>query len=191
MEEPDRPALGARWLVRAAAVVLAAAVLFACYWRQSLTQPISSDGAANALQAWDMLHGHLLLHGWLLSDVSFYTTELPQYMLIAVVHGLGAGVVNLAAAMTYTLLVLLTALLAKGDAGGREGLTRCLLAAGIVLAPQLSATSTLLQGSDHAGTAVALLVVWLLIDRAARTGWCRWRCASRWPGSWQPIPSCC
>jgi len=166
VEEPDRPALGARWLVRAAAVVLAAAVLFACYWRQSLTQPISSDGAANALQAWDMLHGNLLLHGWLLSDVSFYTTELPQYMVIEAVRGLGPEVVNLAAAMTYTLLVLLAGLLAKGDASGREGLARFLLAAGIVLAPQLSATSTLLQAPDHTGTAVALLVVWLVIDRA-------------------------
>jgi len=164
--EPDRPAPGARWLGRAAVVVLAAVVLFVCYWRQSLTQPISSDGAANALQAWDMLHGNLLLHGWLLSDVSFYTTELPQYMLIEAVRGLGPEVVNLAAAMTYTLLVLLTGLLAKGDAGGREGLARFLLAAGIVLAPQLSATSTLLQAPDHTGTAVALLVVWLVIDRA-------------------------
>ncbi len=147
-------------------LVLAAAVLFVCYWRQSLTQPISSDGAANALQAWDMLHGNLLLHGWLLSDVSFYTTELPQYMLIEAVRGLGPEVVNLAAAMTYTLLALLAGLLAKGDAGGREGLARFLLAAGIVLAPQLSATSTLLQAPDHTGTAVALLVVWLVIDRA-------------------------
>jgi hypothetical protein len=164
--EPDRPAPGARWLGRAAVVVLAAVVLFVCYWRQSLTQPISSDGAANALQAWDMLHGNLLLHGWLLSDVSFYTTELPQYMLIEAVRGLGPEVVNLAAAMTYTLLVLLAGLLAKGDAGGREGLARFLLAAGIVLAPQLSATSTLLQAPDHTGTAVALLVVWLVIDRA-------------------------
>ena len=163
---PDRPSSGARRSGRTAAVVLAAAVLFACYWRQSLTQPISSDGAANALQAWNMLHGNLLLHGWLLSDVSFYTTELPQYMLIEAIRGLGPGVVNLAAAMTYTLLVLLAGLLAKGDAGGREGRARFLLAAGIVLAPQLSATSTLLQAPDHTGTAVALLVVWLVIDRA-------------------------
>jgi hypothetical protein len=166
VEEPDRSALSARWLGRAAVVVLAAAVLFVCYWRQSLTQPISSDGAANALQAWDMLHGNLLLHGWLLSDVSFYTTELPQYMVIEAIRGLGPEVVNLAAAMTYTLLVLLAGLLAKGDASGREGLARFLLAGGIVLAPQLSATSTLLQAPDHTGTAVALLVVWLVIDRA-------------------------
>ena len=75
---PDRPFPGARLPGRAAVIVLAAAVLFVCYWRQSLTQPISSDGAANALQAWDMLHGNLLLHGWLLSDVSFHTTELPR-----------------------------------------------------------------------------------------------------------------
>jgi hypothetical protein len=68
--------------------------------------------------------------------------------------------------LTYTLLVLLAGLLAKGDAGGREGQARFLLAAGIVLAPQLSATSTLLQAPDHTGTAVALLVVWLVIDRA-------------------------
>jgi hypothetical protein len=176
LDRPGRPVPGARWLGRrvpgarrsgrAAVVVLAAAVLFVCYWRQSLTQPVSSDGAANALQAWDMLHGNLLLHGWLLSDVSFYTTELPQYMLIEAIRGLGPGVVNLAAAMTYTLLVLLAGLLAKGDAPGREGRARFLLAAGIVLAPQLSATSTLLQAPDHTGTAVALLVVWLVIDRA-------------------------
>ena len=29
-----------------------------------------------------MLHGNLLLHGWTLSDTSFNTTELPQYMLL-------------------------------------------------------------------------------------------------------------
>jgi hypothetical protein len=178
-DRPGRPVPGAswigraggvRWSGRAAVVVLAAAVLFVCYWRQSLTQPVSSDGAANALQAWDMLHGNLLLHGWLLSDVSFYTTELPQYMLIEAIRGLSPGVIHLAAAMTYTLLVLLAGLLAKGDAEGREGLARFGLAAGIVLAPQLSSTSTLLQAPDHTGTAVALLVVWLVIDRV-RSHW--------------------
>src|SRR5215470_12355491 len=111
-----RPGLGmagTRWVgmhwagsgFRAGVVVLAAAVLFVCYWRQSLTQPVSSDGAANALQAWDMLHGDLLLHGWLLSDVSFYTTELPQYMLIELARGLSPDVVHVAAAMTYTFVV--------------------------------------------------------------------------------------
>ena len=38
-----------------------------------------------------MLHGNLLLHNWWVSDVSFYTTELPQYMLIDALPGSALG----------------------------------------------------------------------------------------------------
>ncbi len=149
--------------------MLAAAVLFFCYWRQSSAAALPSDGSGNVLQAWDMLHGNLLLHNWWVSDVSFYTTELPQYMLIEALTGLGPWVVHAAAAMTYTLLVLLAAVLARGHAPPREGNARALLAAGLMLAPQLSATSILLLSPDHTGTAVPLLAIWLLIDRDPET----------------------
>ena len=152
--------------------VLGAVVLFAAYLRVSRTQPVNSDGASNALQAWDMLHGNLLLHGWWLSDVSFYTTELPQYMLVEAVRGLGADVVHVAAAMTYTLLVLLSALLARGPATGREAALRMALAAGIVLAPQLGTGAfVLLLSPDHLGTSVLVLATWLVLDRAGRRWW--------------------
>jgi hypothetical protein len=157
--------------------VLAVAVLFFCYLRQSSSVPVSSDGSGNILQAWDMLHGNLLLRHWYTSDVSFYTTELPQYALIEALLAhwlaLGAWVVHVGAAMTYTLLVLLAALLAKGRAQGTAGLARALLAAGIMLAPQLSATSIVLLSPDHTGTAVPVLVAWLLMDRypQARPRW--------------------
>ena len=156
---------------RAGLVVLAAAVLFFCYWRQSSAVALSSDGSGNVLQAWDMLHGNLLLHNWWVSDVSFYTTELPQYLLIEALTGLGPWVVHAAAAMTYTLLVLLAAVVAWGHAAPREGRARALLTAGLMLAPQLSATSILLLSPDHTGTAVPLLAIWLLIDRET---WPRW-----------------
>jgi hypothetical protein len=149
-----------------ALVALAASILFFCYWRQSQAAPLSSDGSSNVLQAWDMLHGNLLLRNWWVSDVSFYTTELPQYMLIEALIGLGPWVVYAAAAMTYTLLVLLAALLAKGRSQGAAGWARALLATGLMLAPQLGATSILLLSPDHTGTAVPVLVIWLLIDRA-------------------------
>jgi hypothetical protein len=152
--------------VRVGLVALAAAVLFFCYWRQSQAVPLSSDGSSNALQAWAMLHGNLLLHNWWVSDVSFYTTELPQYMLIEALAGLGPWVVHAAAAMTYTLLVLLAALLAKDRVQGGAGWARALLAGGLMLSPQLGAASILLLSPDHTGTAVPLLVIWLLIDRA-------------------------
>ncbi|HYZ54299.1 MAG TPA: hypothetical protein VE733_12490 [Streptosporangiaceae bacterium] len=72
---------GAGW-AWAAAFAAAAVVLFVCYLRLSRTQPVVSDGASNALQAWDMLHGNWLLRGWTVSDVSFYTTELPEYVAV-------------------------------------------------------------------------------------------------------------
>jgi hypothetical protein len=166
----------ARTAWRPAAVVLAAVGLFILYWRQSESVAVSSDGAGNVLQAWAMLHGNVLLHDWRVSDVSFYTTELPQYALIEAILGLGAWVVHLGAAMTYTLLVLLAGWLAKGRARGRVGWTRALVAAGIMAAPQLSATQIVLLSPDHTGTAVPVLVTWLIIDRLTPDRWP----AARW-----------
>ena len=45
-----------------------------------------------------MLHGNPLLRGWRLSDVSFYTTELPEYMLVELVKGIRPDVVHVAGA---------------------------------------------------------------------------------------------
>ena len=133
------------------------------------TYPVTADGADQALQAWDMLHGNWLLHGWTIADVTYYTTEVPQYMLIELVRGLGPDVVHIAGAITYTLLVLAAGLLARGRATGRDGLIRLLVAAGIMLAPQFgNATHLLLSQPDHLGTQLPLLLLFLLLDRAPR-----------------------
>jgi len=160
-----------RW-VAVAVWVAAGIVLFAAYLAQARTLGASSDSAGQALQAWDMLHGNVLLRGWSLSDVSFYTTELPEYMLVELVRGLNGDVVHVAAALSYTLLVVLAGLLAKGRATGREGLLRLLVAAGIMLAPALHfGTYLLLSGPDHVGTHVPLLLIWLVLDRAPARWW--------------------
>jgi hypothetical protein len=155
-------------------------VLFAAYLAEAQKLPIFGDGAAQALQAWDMLHGNVLLHGWALSDVSFYTTELPQYLLIEFFAGLNPDVVHIAAAMTYALLVVLTAALAKGKATGREAFVRVLIPVGIMLAPVLGpilasrGTSTawiVLSAPDHTGTQVPLVLTWLVLDRLRPRWW--------------------
>ena len=153
----------------AAGTVAVAAALFACYLLQSRTLPSGPDGASNTLQAWDMLHGNPLLRGWWVADVTFYTTELPQYALIESVRGLSPDVIHAGGAMTYTLLVLLAAFLARGRARGAAGVARALVAAGVMLAPQLGhGTQTLLYTPDHTGTAVPVLLVLLLADLAGR-----------------------
>ena len=105
-----RRALGRRGLRRGLLVLVLAAAcagLFAVYFRQSLTAPFNSDGAANVLQAQAIIQGNPLLRGWWTSDVSFYTTELPEYALVTAIHGLSPNVVHVCGALTYTLTVLL------------------------------------------------------------------------------------
>jgi hypothetical protein len=149
--------------------------LFACYLRLSATFPVGSDGASNALEAWDLLHGNWLLHGWTFTDVSFYTTELPEYAVVELARGLDTSVVHTAAAITYTLLVLAASALARGRARGAEGWARALIAAGIMVAPQLgNGIHVLLSQPDHVGTQVPLLGIFLLLDRAPR----RWYTAA-------------
>ena len=158
----------ARW-VWPAALAVAAVGLFLCYLRLSGTIPDNSDGSDQALQAWDMLHGNWLLHGWTVGDVSYYTTELPEYILVELIRGLNPSVIHVAAAVSYTLLVLLAGLLAKGRATGWEGAARALVAAGILLAPQLGdGVLLLIQQPDHIGTQVPLLVILIVLDRGPR-----------------------
>jgi hypothetical protein len=168
---PRRQAV--RWpvLAWAGGLLLVAAGLFALYLRQSLVAPFNADGASNMLQAQAMLHGNLLLKGWWSADVSFYTTELPEYMIVEAIRGLRPDVVHICGALTYTLAVLLSAMLARGRATGREGIVRALLAGGIMLAPAiLGGTEIFLENPDHAGTAVPILALFLLIDRLSPPG---------------------
>jgi hypothetical protein len=157
------------WVTAAAVVSL---VLFWCYLRQAQTYQLNTDPAGQALQAWDMLHGNLLLRGWWLGDVSFYTIELPLNMIIEAIIGLRPLEIPILAALIYTAVVLLTALLAKGSARGREGVVRALLGGGILLAPSLVlGTRVLMQGPDHLGTAVPILLMLLVLDRAPERWW--------------------
>jgi hypothetical protein len=92
-----------RWLRRAAwptGAAVTALVVFLCSLREARTLAVNSDGASDVLQAWAMLHGNLLLHGWYLGDASFYTTELPEYMLVESVRGLRPDVVYVSTALT-------------------------------------------------------------------------------------------
>jgi hypothetical protein len=172
---PDRSRAGAglrRRLAWSGLSVVAGVVLWAAYLRVSRTVPVNSDGAAQALQAWDILHGNLLLRGWWLSDVSFYTTELPEYMLVELARGLNADVMHVSASLTYALVVLTAALLAKGQATGRAAVARMLMAAGIVLAPQLGVQAdVLLLNPDHVGTTAVMLAIFIVLDRAGRRWW--------------------
>ena len=173
-----RPSHGRRWAV-VGAYLLAGAALWAVYARLSQTYQLNSDSANILLMGQDLLHGNLLLHSWYSSDVSFYPTELPQYALLEGLFGVHAETAHIAAGMTYTLALLFAVMLARsGSPSGRQRLIRTLIAAGIMLAPQLGLGIFAMDLSvGHIGTSVPLLLIWLLLDWAERA-------APRW---WVPV----
>jgi hypothetical protein len=144
-------------------VIAGAVVLFFGYLGMAMTMPINADGASNALQAWEMLHGNVLLMGWTVTDVPFYSTELPLYALVELFYGLHEHVFRIACAITYTLLVILAAFLAKGRSNNYFGAG---LAVAIMLLPMPGIGYLVaFGGPNHLGTAVPLLVTWLALDR--------------------------
>lgn len=157
-----------RRLWAAAAWIGGSVALFAVLLRISLSSPMNSDGANNALQAWDMLHGHLLLPGWIIGDASVYTFELPLYAIIEFFFGLTGVIFHIGAALTYLIVVAFSVALAAANSHGPAVAARCAVVVGVLAAPIVTqqGVSILLAAPDHIGTSVFLLGSFLLIERA-------------------------
>jgi hypothetical protein len=139
------------------------------YLHLSMTYPENSDEANILLMANDMLHGNLLLHGWSVSDVPFITTELPQIALLIWIFGLHLNTAHAAAAVTYTLVVAVGMLLAKGKARGWKAVARMALVLGIMIAPQPGVgIFVAIFSVGHIGTALPVMLTWLVLDRLGR-----------------------
>ena len=162
---------GHRWVRRPLAAtmwIIGCMALFAFYLRISLTAAVTSDGANNALQAWDMLHGHLLLHGWIIGDATYYALDLPVLALTEIFFGLCDLTSHVASALTYLIVTVSAVAVALTGSRGLARVARC----GVVVAVMTamfhveSNVPYLLGAPDHTGTSAVFLVSFLLIDRA-------------------------
>ncbi len=176
VEEDAKPAAKARRGTRrwrhwagVAGFLLVIVVLFDAFLHLSNTYPENSDEANILLMANDMLHGNVLLHGWSVSDVPFITTELPQIALLVWMFGLHLNTAHIAAAVTYTLVVAVAMLLAKGRSRGWAAVVKMALVLAIMMAPQPGVgIFVVIFSVGHIGTALPVMLTWLAIDRLGR-----------------------
>jgi hypothetical protein len=165
---------GRRWLI-GCAVAASIALLYFAYLSLSRTYPENSDEANILLMAQDMLHGNPLLRHWYTSDVPFISTELPEISLLVGIFGLNLGTAHIAAALTYTLVICIAVLLARGprrQVTGRAAVGRMAVAGGIMLGPQTGVgVFVLLLSVGHIGTAVPVMLTWLVVDRFGTRVW--------------------
>ncbi len=167
-----KPGRARAWVCWSGGTAVAAIVLMFCYLRVAGTTAVVSDGAGNALEAWDMLHGNVLLHGWWATDIPFLSISLPLLVAVEAVAGLRPEVIPVCAAITYVLLILVAGYTAKGRATGAQAVGRILLVVLIMLAPEPGAPVYILLGSpDHLATALPVLLMLMLLDRAPSRWW--------------------
>ena len=142
-------------------------VLYALALRISFGGRIDSDGANSALQAWDLIHGHLLLHGWLLGDATFYFFELPLTGVVQLVFGLGTLSTHVASALVFLIVAACVVALAVTGSRGPAKAARSAVAVAVLAGPLLTMQTVwlLVEEPDHTGTSVFLLASILLIDR--------------------------
>jgi hypothetical protein len=160
-----------RW-VGLGVFLLVIVVLFDAYLHLSKTYAENSDEANILLMANDMLHGNLYLSGWNVSDVPFISTELPQMALLVWLFGLHLNTAHIAAAVTYTLVVAIAMVLAKGKAHKWQAVARMALVLGIMLAPQPGVgIFVVIFSVGHIGTALPVMLTWLVVDRGGRRWW--------------------
>ena len=160
-----------RWVRRpltVAAWIVGFLALFGLYLRISFTGGyVTSDGANNALQAWDMLHGHVLLHGWVIGDATYYTFDLPVLAVVEIFSGLSDLAGHAASALIYLIVTVSAVALAVTDSRGLARVARCAVVV-VVLTAMFHVVPNapfLLGAPDHTGTSAFLLVSFLLIDR--------------------------
>jgi len=164
------------WLLRSLAGLgwtAGAALVFALFLRISLEKLMDSDGANNALQAWDILHGNLLLHGWILGDVTFYTFELPLIAILEFFLGLRADTMHVAEALIYVIVAAFAVAIAVTDSRGLSRVARASVVVAAFAAPTLVHSDLWIPLGipDHTGTAAFLLASFLLVDRATGRRW--------------------
>jgi len=164
---PARRGAVRRWWPAAAWIGCGCALLVFSL-RISLSYGMTSDGANNALQGWDILHGHLLLHGWIIGDATYVTFELPLYAITEALLGLGALTCHVVSAVTYLIVAACAVVLAMA---GSRGLSRAARGAAVIAVlaaplPTRQGVSILLSSPDHTGTSAIIMVSFVLIDRA-------------------------
>jgi hypothetical protein len=144
--------------------------LYAVLLRIALTENVSSDPANNVLQAWDLAHGHLLLHGWILGDVTFYTFELPLLAVVELFFGVHTIALHVALALVYLAITVCATAIAVPGSRGAARVARAAVVVAVLAAPIFQLTDSWIPISlpDHTGTSVFLLLPFLLIDRPDR-----------------------
>lgn len=123
----------------------------------------NSDGATVILEGNSIAHGNFLLHGWVLSQDSFWTIDAALYGLFVLLFGVNGALLHLVPALIATSIVLVGCHLAiRTNPLANRRVAYCIVVLGIVF-PVAAWAQFLLAGPYHLGTTLYCLVAFALV----------------------------
>ncbi len=159
--------LSVRKVAGFAVTVVGLFLLASLYGRLGRTFTVNSDDATGVLEAEAFLQGNYLLHGWTVSNVSFYTTDLPFYIIGVFFRGVRPSLLRDVPAAIYTLTVGLAVWLAGRGRGDRRpawlGMAVTFILMGL---PSGSLARWAFSGNDHIGTTLLIIASLSTLDTA-------------------------
>lgn len=130
----------------------------------SWTQPLISDYVIPVLEAHSVLQGNIGLHGWTLPTDTFYTTDLPFYVVGVSLFHVSVGVAHHIPALLYALLVGIAAWTVTQD-GRTQGKWVAGLTALLLSGVGAWNAQFLLLGPIHVGTLLYVVAAFGLLAR--------------------------
>jgi hypothetical protein len=171
-----RPVVGGRSLPSPLAMAVAAigfaavvAVLYNVARRAIATE---SDMATLVLEARSVLDGHLMLGGWRMLYDSFWTVEVPFYVIGVLIAGIDPVLLFLVPAVLAALLLTAAVLIARQGRRGGPAVAAVGTVVALIGLPSNTWAVLLLHAGWHIGT-----MLWCLIAFAALRG-------GRWGVGW-------
>ncbi len=154
------------------AIGAVAFVVLACllYFTSSHFQAATSDGASVVLEGRTIANGHVLLHGWVLTAASYWTSAAMFDAVGILLVGLRAGLLDATPAVAGALAIAAGILLARDARRGGPG-----VAGGVAVVALLALAtpemSYLFVGHGFHVVTGALTVLAFVALRRSRFGW--------------------
>ena len=159
--------LSVRKVAGFAVTVMGLCLLASLYERLARTIPVNSDGAAGVLEAEAFLHGNYLLHGWTVTNVSYYTTDLPFYIIGVIFRGVHPSLLHDVPAAIYTLTVALAVWLAgRGRRDRRSAWLGMAVTFILIGLPSGLLAQFAFLGMGHIGTTLLIIASLSALDTA-------------------------
>lgn len=131
--------------------------------------PMNSDHASIILEAKDIFEGNILLKNWTLSTVSYYTTDIPFYVIAIALYGFSNQLLYIVPGVLYAITVFFALYLSSKSTQKTFSYISSLITFSLIGLPTLFLSENVLVGAIHIVAYLYIIVAFICIENFKST----------------------